>query len=78
MTLYITYLCTHIYQHTKFCSFAFHPKKDTVASPQTPYMLMCIAPLILKIQSNNGYVEMLHANAFLATLTVFAFIKACS
>ena len=56
----------------------FHPKKDTVASPQTPYMLMCIAPLILKIQSNNGYVEMLHANAFLATLTVFAFIKACS
>ena len=24
-------------------------------------MLMCIAPLILKIQSNNGYVEMLHA-----------------
>ena len=62
----------------KFCSFAFHPKKDTVASPQTPYMLMCIAPLILKIQSNNGYVEMLHANALLATLTVFAFIKACS
>ena len=36
---------------------------------------MCIAPLI---QSSNGYVEMLYANAFLATLTVFAFIKAYS
>ena len=38
---------------------------------------MCIALLILKIQSINDHEEMLHVNAFLATLTVFAFIEAC-
>ena len=39
---------------------------------------MCIAPLTLKIQSNNEHFEMLHANTFLATLIAFAFIKSCS
>ena len=68
----MTVLAFH--KHTKFFNFAFHSHKDT----QTPYLLMCIAPLILKIQSINGHDEMLHANAFLAKLTVFAFIEACS